>query len=183
MGYQEVIFGTAAVPWVLSAMAMIIDGYNLLHEAGIFGRNLGPRGLERSRRGLLNFLVSSLGPRRLRQTVVVFDAHDPPVGLPRTVDYQGLTVKYAQDYENADALIEELIFQHSAPRTLTVVSSDHRVQRAARRRKAKPIDSRQWYVHCLRERREKGVTEQAPAKPQGDLSEAEVQFWLNEFGQ
>ena len=32
--------------------------------------------------------------------------------------------------------IEELIRKESAPRRLTVVSSDHRVQRAARRRKA-----------------------------------------------
>jgi hypothetical protein len=37
-----------------------------------------------------------------------------------------------------------LIRKHSSPRALTVVSSDHRLHRAARRRRATPIDSDRW---------------------------------------
>ena len=31
-------------------MALVIDGYNLLHASGILGRGIGPGSLERSRR-------------------------------------------------------------------------------------------------------------------------------------
>ena len=86
--------------------------------------------------GLLHFLVESLAPGQLAQTVVVFDAHDPPPGLPRVVQYYGLTVRFAVKYESANALIEELIQADFTPKKLTVVSSDHRIQRAAQRRKA-----------------------------------------------
>ena len=38
-------------------MALLIDGYNLLHASGILGRGVGPGGLERSRLALLNFVA------------------------------------------------------------------------------------------------------------------------------
>ncbi len=48
-------------------MALLIDGYNLMHVAGIVGRGVGPGGLERSRLALLNFLAESLEPARFRE--------------------------------------------------------------------------------------------------------------------
>jgi len=41
-------------------------------------------------------------------------------------------------------VLEELIEAEADPRHLTVVSSDHRIQRAARRRKAIFVDSDAW---------------------------------------
>ena len=58
-------------------MALIIDGYNLLHASGILGRGIGPGGLERSRSALLNFLAESLDERQL-------DRHDRGVRRPRS---------------------------------------------------------------------------------------------------
>ncbi len=76
----------------------------------------------------------------------MFDAADAPPGLPRTLEHRGLTVRFAAKSGSADELIEELIRADSAPRRLMVVSSDHRLQRAARRRKATAIDSDVWYA-------------------------------------
>ncbi|MEX0936703.1 MAG: NYN domain-containing protein [Pirellulales bacterium] len=164
------------------AMAYLIDGYNLLHVTGIFGRGRGPHGLERSRKALLNFLAASLSPSELSQTTVVFDAAAAPPGLPRTQVHQGITVRFAANYDDADALIEELIEQHSAPRRLVVVSSDHRLHRAARRRKAKPIDSEDWYSQLLRKRHSTArPTDKPDAKPTAPPSEAQVQYWVDEF--
>jgi uncharacterized protein len=81
-----------------------------------------------------------------RETFVVFDARNAPVGTPRQTEYCGLTVRFAAGYEEADNLLEELIEDHPAPHTLTVVSGDRRIQRAARRRKARAIDSDAWYA-------------------------------------
>ena len=130
---------------------------------------------------------SRLPDRRVdarKRTVVVFDASDAPAGLPRTVDHEGLCVRFASDHEDADSLIEELIIGDSAPRRLTVVSSDHRLQRAARRRRARAVDSQAWYETIVRERSKRRHTrDRTGAKPSGPPSADEVDFWLRQFEQ
>jgi hypothetical protein len=163
-------------------MTLLIDGYNLLHASGVLGRGVGPGGLERSRTALLNVLAASLPPEELKRTTVVFDAADAPRGLARTVDHHGMTVRFAPRDSDADTLIESLIATDSSPRRLTVVSSDHRLHRAAKRRKATPIDSDQWFAQLLRERRERQQDNPADSsKPEGPLSPGEVDFWLQQF--
>ena len=51
--------------------------------------------------------------------------------------HDGITVHFARD-SDADAMIEDLIAAHHTPRTLTVVSSDHRIQRALAAEKQPP---------------------------------------------
>lgn len=163
-------------------MALLIDGYNLLHASGILGRGIGPGGLQRSRLALLNFLAESLPPRSLPGTTVVFDAAAAPPGLPDTLHHRGITVRFARHHDSADALIEELVRVDSAPRRLTVVSSDHRLQRAARRRRAKAVDSEQWYAEILRQRSRaaRAPAPEAP-KPAALQAEDEVEYWLSQF--
>ncbi len=164
-------------------MPTIIDGYNLLNAVGIIGRGVGPGGLERSRLALLNFLAESLDEAEIPRTTVVFDAHDPPPGLPRVVSHRGLTVRFASQYDEADTLIEELIRTDAAPRRLTVVSSDHRLQRAAHRRRAKAVDSDVWYAEIVRLRRERRESApDVPARPAVPLLAEDVNYWLRQFG-
>jgi predicted RNA-binding protein with PIN domain len=126
-------------------MATLIDGYNLLHAIGMLGRNIGPGTLARARFALLNFLVASLPEADRDATVVVFDAHDAPRGVPCEEHHRGITVRYAVGYDDADALVEELIRVHPTPRKLVVVSSDRHIQRTAKRRRAIAVDSETWY--------------------------------------
>ena len=166
-------------------MSVIIDGYNLIAAVGIIGRGVGPGGLERARLALLNFLAESLEPGEIGGTTIVFDAKNAPTGLPRVVNHRGLTVRFASRYPDADSLIEELIGEASAPRGLTVVSSDHRIQRAARRRKAVPVDSDVWYEGMIRRRRERQAavrSQKAEAKPPVPLLEEDVDYWIRVFG-
>jgi uncharacterized protein len=165
-------------------MAIIIDGYNLLYASGILGRGRGPGYLERSRQALLNFLVESLEDKEVKSCIVVFDASDSaPKGLPRTVNHRGIVVKYASGLPSADELIEELILADSSPRKLTVVSSDHRLHRAAKRRKATPTDSDIWFQQVVRRRVERQRTADQPtAKPDAPSTPSEINFWLRTFG-
>ena len=163
--------------------SILIDGYNLLHVTGIFGRGVGPGTLHRSRTALLNVLAESIAPDDVDHTTIVFDSAEAPPGLPRKVNHRGMTVHFASSYADADELIEELIVQHQAPRTLVVVSSDHRIHRAARRRKATPIDSDRWFADLMRERQSRhDPSESTAAKPPPPESEHEIRFWLAEFG-
>jgi uncharacterized protein len=163
-------------------MPILIDGYNLLHASGILGRGRGRGSLERSREALLNVLAESLEAEEASRTTVVFDAHDPPWGLSRKLEHQGITIYFASRHSDADTMIEELIKEHSAPRKLVVVSSDHRVQRAAKRRRATAIDSDRWFAELMRARQQRHASSSNDSrKPEGPFSPGEVEFWLQQF--
>jgi predicted RNA-binding protein with PIN domain len=164
-------------------MALLIDGYNLLNVTGIFAEAGPGTELHRTRLALLNFLAASIAKRERLATTIVFDAAGAPPGLPRTIMHDGITVHFAQRHSDADEMIEELLEQCAAPRSLLVVSSDHRVQRAARHRGASFIDSEQWYIELVetsRKRRSNG--DDGSVKPTGELTADELKYWLREFG-
>ncbi|MCC7086990.1 MAG: NYN domain-containing protein [Pirellulales bacterium] len=165
-------------------MALLIDGYNLLNATNILGRGRGPGGLERARNALLNTLVESLPAEEVSRTTVVFDASESPWGVRREHCHRGMTVVFASRDEDADTVIEKLIAAHTAPKRLTVVSSDHRLQKAAGRRRATPIDSDRWFRQLLRDRaaRSTPLPMADMPKPEGPLTESEVTHWLSEFG-
>lgn len=165
-------------------MPLIIDGYNLFYVTGFVGDPQGQGGtFQRSREALLNFLACSIPEPERGQTTIVFDASEAPPGLPRTITHRGMTVRYAAEYSDADALIEQLIRDHHAPRSLLVVSSDHRIQRAAQRRRASFIDSDRWYVELWRKRleTERAAGHEEPDKPVAQLTAAEIEYWVKKF--
>ena len=164
-------------------MSLLIDGYNLLHASDIFGEGSGPGYFQRSREALLAFLAASLKETERAQATIVFDAAEAPPGLPNHYNLEGLQVVYARDYPDADTLIEEMIEEHTAPRGLLVVSSDHRVQRAARRRGAKYSDSERWYTELWQRRvaTRRDQQKSVPEKPVGKLSPKEIAYWVEQF--
>jgi predicted RNA-binding protein with PIN domain len=159
----------------------LIDGYNLLHASGVFGER-GRTSLEGSREALLDWLAEFLTPGQRRRTTIVFDARCAPPGLPRYGEKHGLQIRFAPRGREADDVLEELIAEHSAPRSVVVVSSDHRVQRAARRRRASAVDSDQW-VRQLKhaERGPARASDQADDLGAERLTGDELQAWLDEF--
>jgi predicted RNA-binding protein with PIN domain len=167
---------------IIGGMAFLIDGYNLLHVTDIFGAAGPGTDLHRTRLALLNFLATSLNKRELRQTTIVFDAAGAPPGLPRTISHQGMTIHFAPRHSDADEMIEELLEQHRSPKSLIVVSSDHRVQQAARQRGATFVDSAEWYSERLAANR-KSKKAQSFAKPEGKLTPEELNYWLSQFGE
>jgi len=162
-------------------MPLLIDGYNLLNVTGITGRGSDLTALHRARTGLLQFLASSLEPALRFQTTIVFDAAGAPPGLPQMFAHDGITVHFARD-SDADAMIEDLIAVNHTPRKLIVVSSDHRIQRAARRRRATAVDSDRWYAELWAARHRRGESpRELPLKPGDKLSESEVTYWIKQF--
>jgi predicted RNA-binding protein with PIN domain len=162
----------------------LIDGYNLLHVTGIVGRGKELTELHRSREALLRFLSASIEPAERTQTTIVFDAAGAPPGLPQTLMHDSMTVHFARDYADADAMIEDLVAAHHTPRSLVVVSSDHRIQRAARRRRAKAVDSDRWYAELWAARHRRGQPPlDVPQKPGSELTAADVSYWLKQFAE
>ncbi len=113
----------------------------------------------------------------------MFDSHKTPPGATEVQNYRGIEVRFAIHEQEADDLIESLIHHDSAPRHLTVVSDDHRIQQAARRRHCTVLgcgDYLDWLAQHRRQRRQRPA--EAPAKPDGS-SRTETQHWLREFAE
>jgi len=163
-------------------MGLLIDGYNLLNAVGITAAAGRTSSLHRSRVALLNFLVESLDAQEIAHAAVVFDAAGAPPGLPPELAHRGLAVRFAPRGSDADSLLEDLIRQDTSPRRLTVVSSDHRVQRAAKRRRARAVDSDVWYAEILHRRQTSAPPSVGPASPKLPLGREEVEAWRSQFG-
>lgn len=167
-------------------MRTLIDGYNVMHAAGLMGRTFGPDGFRRVRARFLNDLASRLGPVEAHLTTVVFDAKKVPEGLPSRARHKGITVLFAVDNPTADERIEEIISGHSDPKRLTVVSTDRQIRVAAKRRRASPVTADDFLSRLESDRRAR-ETPDAPADPSSDkpssLSEAEAAYWAREFGE
>jgi predicted RNA-binding protein with PIN domain len=165
-------------------MTLLIDGYNLLNVTDLFGNASGSEtALHASRQALLGFLATVLVAKTRAETTIVFDAAGAPPGLPRTITYEGMTAHFARRHSNADEMLEELIEAERAPRSLVVVSSDHRVQRAARRRGATYVDSERWYAERLAESRHRDKAAGEAAKPTQSLSSEQVDYWVQRFAE
>lgn len=162
---------------------ILIDGYNLMHVAGLMRARFGPGGLEKARRSLIGVLAGSLGTESDIATIV-FDAR---TGLAESQSVhesratRDIRVEFATGSGGADERIEQLIQLHSAPKRLTVVSSDARIRTAAQRRGARAVDSETYWRQTV-ERRLRSNRQLASnsEKPAGRLSR-DNESWLKEF--
>ncbi len=131
----------------MARLYLIIDGYNLMHAAGLGKKSYGPGDLERSRKRLLSLIQSRLDRTIAADTIVIFDATPATAPVPGEFPPEAappLTVQFSSDGRDADTEIEILLARHSSPRQVLVVSGDHRLHKAARRRKARCIDSEEF---------------------------------------
>ncbi len=160
-------------------MRFLIDGYNLMHRLGL----AQPRGsgrLERCRANLLEWLERVHG-RELDSVTVVFDGREGIRQAKSSSTRGGIRIQFSVG-QIADDLIEELIEHERSPRTLTVVSSDRRIQESARRRGC-AFWSCDRYLEWSTDR---GHTPpkppQLPDKPEMPSAE-ELNHWQNEFAE
>ena len=168
---------------------IIIDGYNMMCSLGILpglgGRRALPVGkLEEARDSLLRLLANDLSEADRRQTTVVFDALEPPKMLPDSFRYEGIQVIFARNFNTADELIIERILAQKREADWVIVSSDHRIQNAARRRRMKYFDSADWFYDALPESEpvEDEPVVKSEEKP-SEVSLEESSYWLGIFGE
>jgi uncharacterized protein len=168
----------------MSTRFLLIDGYNLLHAAGLARPRYAPGDLERARHRLVAMLCEKLTVAEQMRCTVAFDAQNAPPDVQREVRQQEVRVLFAPPGQDADSLIEDLIARHPAAKQLVVVSSDHRLHKAAKRRGAQPVDSEPFWDR-LRDRPDARTALVPPAtaspahKPQRAGS---TDDWLREFG-
>jgi uncharacterized protein len=132
------------------------------------------------------FLTQHLTEIERERTTVVFDAAEAPPGLPREFIAGGIAIRFAAAGKDADDTIEELIAGHSAPRQIRLVSSDHRLQRSAQKRRGTFLDSEDFVQEL--ERRGPLQEENDGPQPVADsagkrVTDTETERWLRVFGE
>lgn len=170
---------------------LIIDGYNVIAPVAKPRAGDPARWLHIERTRLLDRLADGLDPAIRPRTLVVFDSKQTPAGAVDQLHHREIEVRFAVDHDEADDLIEELIAKHPHPKTLTIVSSDRRLQIAARRRRAAAHDADAW-LDALMDGRPPLAAVPKSASPPRDVNAAseredaldddEVQAWMDEFG-
>jgi len=167
---------------VVAIEFLLIDGYNLLYAVGFARDQYGPGEYEACRQRLLRGLAERLVQQQRERTTVVFDAVHAPPGAVSRLRFAGIDVMFAVG-EDADTRIESLIAGHSAPRQLCIISSDHRLQKAARRRGCRYVDSDEFWESGQLSAKEEPLSSQEEKKfGMRGLPPGEVEAWSREFG-
>lgn len=156
-------------------MTYLIDGYNLLYALGRLTPRGGPAALANARKELLR-LLSAAAARDGASVTVVFDARRPPPGGARQTAAH-VEALFAVG-RTADDLIEDLLKEPATGRP-TVVSNDHRLKEAARRRGCAWLGCLDFHERFLQPRAAaRPQADEPPEKPTTD----EVEHWLRAFG-
>ena len=158
----------------MATQFLLIDGYNLLHAAGFARKRYGPGQFEKCRQRLLQGLADRLSGEQRGRATVVFDAQQAPTDVPSVQRFAGISVVFSVG-SDADSLIEAMLDQHSAPRQVLVISSDHRLQKAASRKRASWMDSDKfWERDVVVEKGGEATIEQRVKRGEMAVGTAEV---------
>lgn len=153
----------------------IIDGYNLLHA--VLKAEEAPAAIgDLELCGKVGRYLELTG----RPGVMIFDGSGPrdKSGFD---DVGNLEVLFAGLGADADTAIEDKISASTAPKRLTVVSSDRRLRKAALTRKCTSVKSEVFWEDVCKQLSRKRPAPEPAAKRQG-LSESETDQWLDAFG-
>lgn len=159
---------------------LLVDAFNVLHVTGVLPPDLaGPD---------VGDLADLIARSRWRAggAMLVCDGPGPKGSKRRAAAPAGgvIQIRYAGAGRDADSLIERLLHRHSAPRRVTVVSSDRRLQHAARSRKARWMPSEAFLRRLAHDARRpapdpdpyRGFDRAVP------LSDGAVEAWIRDFG-
>jgi predicted RNA-binding protein with PIN domain len=156
-------------------MPIIIDGHNLLRTIQKTKEELQSISDIQLCHAISRYLklISEKGE-------VVFDGTGPK---DKSVfdNISNLEVFFAGRATDADTVIEHKIRANTAPKRLTIVSSDRRLRKAAHARKATTLKSEAFWANLQKQFSRKQRPKE-PAEKQQGLNESETKLWLRFFG-
>ena len=158
-------------------MAIIVDGYNVLHTSRWL--RSAWKGVDRS--GLCR-LLGTLARHTGEKITVVFDAmpSEPNLGPTKA---SNIEVIFSGHGRTADDVIIQMVNNSTGPRDLTVVSSDRQIKAAARRRGCKTQGAGEFVKASSEElARSKHEKTREPGQKEKGLTRQETDKWLSEFG-
>ncbi len=153
----------------------IIDGHNLLHAIPKVDESTGLiSDLQ------LCLVVDNYLKRTGNSGEIIFDGIGPPdkTGFD---NMSKLEISFSGIDTDTDTIIEDKISSSTAPKRLIIVSSDRRIRKAARTRKATSLKSEEFWNNLSKQMSIKRPKKEPGEKRYG-LSESETEKWLDYFG-
>ncbi len=167
---------------------LLVDAYNVLHVQGVLPAHLA--GMEVD--GLARLLGVS---RYARGRIILVCDGAPPrtsVGGGKKVagragrashpTASGVEIVHAGGGNDADSYIEDFLERDSASRRWTVVSSDHRVQRAAITAGSRVLESALFLRQLVQDDARPAPTPHPRNIHKIPLASLDVSLWIREFG-
>lgn len=155
-------------------MPIVIDTYNVLQTTGVLPPELAGIDLE----SLLALLANS----RYRNQKITLVCDGTSKGRKRISLAKTITLKFSGPHKNADDLIIELLDKCSHRRSITVVTSDRAVAKAAKSRRCSTLTSQLFLEHLANDaqshNKARPASETRSHKP---LDDKAVQQWIDEF--
>ncbi len=152
-------------------MPILVDGNNLAHALGLGGDDSGRIGVCR---------LLTIPAKRGERVTVVFDGPHSPPNVAELISECPVEVCYS-GLRSADELIIEFISADTAPRRLTVVSTDREIRGAARKRRCPSITSEQ-FADVLERAAAKAPRRDEPPEKRTGLRGKDTEDWMREFG-
>ena len=153
----------------------IIDGHNLLHTIYKLEGDSGAISDVSLCRILGRYFILTG-----EKGEIIFDGTGPP-DKGGFDNISCLEVFFAGVRSDADTVIEDKITASTAPKRLTIVSSDRRLRSAARTRKATSMKSDVFWNDVQKQLSRKRPEKEPTEKRQG-LNQGETEQWLEFFG-
>ena len=154
---------------------IIIDGHNLLHSIVNISEEA------ESINDVQLCCIISRYLRAIREKgEIIFDGTGPR-DKSQFDNIANLEVLFAGLGSDADTVIENKIKASTAPKRLSIVSSDRRLRDAARARRATAVKSEIFWGNLQKQLKRKKPVKEPEAKRVG-LSESETKQWLEFFG-
>ncbi|MSQ90461.1 MAG: hypothetical protein EXS01_03590 [Phycisphaerales bacterium] len=162
-------------------MPLVIDVNNLLHVTGVLPAEIaGPDESE---------LAHLIAQSRFQGDAVCFVCDGAPRGRP-TSDIGSIVFHYSGTQTSADAVIAKMVDDCTAPRRLTVVSSDRAILKQAKRRRCPTLTSDEFLEILSRDyAKQVRGTRKGAARSAGldrtnldPLTQLQIEAWKKYFG-
>jgi uncharacterized protein len=128
---------------------LIIDGYNLLHQADGLAELL-QSDIQLARQRLVR-MVENTAHRMAPQTTIVFDGRES--GQDASLTAKHLEIYFSPSNLSADTIIERLVCKFPTPGKILVVTSDHAEHDTVSSAGAHVMSSREFMAQCERDAR------------------------------
>jgi predicted RNA-binding protein with PIN domain len=126
--------------------------------------------------------VGGWAKRRSERVHIVFDGPAPQAALAKQIGNPAIEVTYSGAGRTADAVITYIVENDSAARRLVVVSTDREIIRVAKRRRARPVRSEDFWASLKRDLARRPPQRVEPEEKEAGLGPDATQQWLDEFG-
>jgi predicted RNA-binding protein with PIN domain len=158
-------------------MAVVIDGYNVIHCADDLVKVFGGGDLERARARLCGFAAAAHPGEKV---VVVFDATKAGGDYPTSARIAGVEVLFSAKGQTADELIVKHVRHLRPAEVVTVVTSDREVRQAVREHGVRVVGAREYVRAALG--RDKVAPKRRRGPKQEGVSGEDADRWAAHMG-